>query len=271
MIRLTQGSYFGSHGDVNAFRGLRVTRTNYTPHAIVPPHCHERAYLCLVTAGGFRERSSGGQADFGAGTVVWHAPGSAHQDRFAASGGACTNVELGDEWLARLDDEGLRLRDWTHARGGAIAWFAARIDREVVRGDDLSGLAVESLICALFAELARTSPAPTVSPPWLDRVTARLVAEFRAPPSVTQLARDVGVHRGHLARTFSRHLGCSISDFIRRARIDWACEQIRRRGCPPLSLLALEAGFADQAHFTRAFKRVTGHPPAAYRRSATPS
>ncbi|MGH7699154.1 MAG: helix-turn-helix domain-containing protein [Gemmatimonadales bacterium] len=34
-----------------------------------------------------------------------------------------------------------------------------------------------------------------------------------------------------------------------------------------ISAIAAEAGFADQAHLTRSFKRVTGSTPAAYRRS----
>jgi AraC-like DNA-binding protein len=35
----------------------------------------------------------------------------------------------------------------------------------------------------------------------------------------------------------------------------------------PLAALALEAGFADQSHFTRSFRRRTGLPPGKYRRA----
>jgi AraC family transcriptional regulator len=46
--------------------------------------------------------------------------------------------------------------------------------------------------------------------------------------------------------------------------VEWAAEQLRARG-HGLAELSLSAGFGDQAHFTRAFKRVTGVTPGAYR------
>lgn len=53
--------------------------------------------------------------------------------------------------------------------------------------------------------------------------------------------------------------------FRRKLRLDWAEEQLGRTD-KPLADLSLEAGFADQSHFTRQFRARTGFTPGSYRR-----
>jgi len=50
---------------------------------------------------------------------------------------------------------------------------------------------------------------------------------------------------------------------VRELRIDFAREQLA--GHAPLSDIAAAAGFYDQSHFSRCFKRHVGVTPAAYR------
>jgi AraC family transcriptional regulator len=72
----------------------------------------------------------------------------------------------------------------------------------------------------------------------------------------------------HLARLFRQRFGYSMGEFVRRQRIAWACGQLARSDAP-IAAIALTAGFADQAHFTRTFRRVTGCTPSWYRRRVT--
>ena len=51
---------------------------------------------------------------------------------------------------------------------------------------------------------------------------------------------------------------------MRRLRLDWAAAQLADSDVT-LAQLAAEAGFVDQSHFTRAFKRHTGLTPGRYR------
>jgi AraC family transcriptional regulator len=76
------------------------------------------------------------------------------------------------------------------------------------------------------------------------------------------------VHPGYLASAFRRHFGCTIGEFVRRQRIALACRALTD-GDAPLADVAIEAGFADQSHFTRTFKRQLGMTPAAYRKTTT--
>jgi AraC-like DNA-binding protein len=54
---------------------------------------------------------------------------------------------------------------------------------------------------------------------------------------------------------------------VRRLRIGEARRRLET-GREPLVDIALDVGFADQAQFTRAFRRVTGATPRAYRQAA---
>jgi AraC family transcriptional regulator len=87
---------------------------------------------------------------------------------------------------------------------------------------------------------------------------------FRETPSVTEIAASVGVHPSHLARSFRAYYRESLGECVRRLRLEWAASRLVRADVP-LATLANEAGFVDQSHFTRAFKRRFGLTPARYR------
>ena len=79
-----------------------------------------------------------------------------------------------------------------------------------------------------------------------------------------ELEKVTGLSRYELARQFKLKFGTSPYRYLLLRRLDFTRKQI----APDRSLadLALEAGFADQAHFTRMFKSAFGLTPSAYAR-----
>src|SRR5206468_7258590 len=126
--------------------------------------------------------------------------------------------------------------DW-----GASA-LAHRIRRELARPDALSGLALEGLALELCAVVGRArAPEPAT---WVDDAVEFLRQRFRDPPTAQELAAQLGVHPGHLARCFRARTGESIGSYVRGVRLEWAADRLIRTNVP-LARVACEAGFAD--------------------------
>jgi AraC-like DNA-binding protein len=80
------------------------------------------------------------------------------------------------------------------------------------------------------------------------------------------LAAVAGCSRFTAYRAFKQAYGLSPSDYQRQLRVR-AARRLLSAGLPP-SHVAAEAGFADQAHLTRWFRRYYGVTPGAYRLAA---
>jgi AraC family transcriptional regulator len=115
--------------------------------------------------------------------------------------------------------------------------------------------------------LARLDAGKTRRPPtWLLRAQELVHSQFTRVIRTAEVAGAVGVHPAHLAREFRAHFKLSMGSYVRLLRLDWAARELVRSETP-LAAVALAAGFADQSHFTRFFKRHTGLTPQAYRRT----
>jgi AraC-like DNA-binding protein len=78
----------------------------------------------------------------------------------------------------------------------------------------------------------------------------------------SELEAVTGLTRYDLARQFRLICGTSPYRYLLMRRLDTAREQLARHG--PLVEVAYDAGFADQAHFTRTFRAAFGLTPARY-------
>jgi AraC family transcriptional regulator len=106
---------------------------------------------------------------------------------------------------------------------------------------------------------------PDTAPDWLRRATKLVHERFRERLFVPELAEAVAVRPAHFTVVFREVHGLSIGRYIRRLRVRWAAEQLVATDTP-VAAVAIEAGFADQAHLTRCFRTETGTTPAAFRR-----
>lgn len=103
-------------------------------------------------------------------------------------------------------------------------------------------------------------------PQWLERVRNILEQRFAEPFKLSEIAAEAGVHPVHLAREFRKHYGSSVGEYLRRVRIEYACRELLGSNAA-VTNIAFAAGFADQSHFSRTFKRLCGTTPGKYRAS----
>jgi AraC-like DNA-binding protein len=134
----------------------------------------------------------------------------------------------------------------------------------------LESLAVDSLVLDLAEGLmagersgGRLVAAQRVDVPVIERARQFLDAERTRVVHSTELESITGLTRYDLARQFKRMLGTSPYRYLIMRRLEFARQLMHRER--PLAEVACEAGFADQAHFTRVFKAAFGLTPARYR------
>lgn len=88
--------------------------------------------------------------------------------------------------------------------------------------------------------------------------------------SITSLHAHSGVSRKQLTTRFTTAMGMSPKRFANLRRFVWTVSQLRERTQVDWSRLALEAGYADQSHMVRDFKRVADASPTAFLRQRSP-
>jgi AraC family transcriptional regulator len=175
-------------------------------------------------------------------------------------------MEIDHRWLERAREYSAVLDQPVDLSGGASIGLATRLFDEFKHLDGLSPLAMEGLLLELMAETSRRSlGAMDRRPPhWLTQVDELLQARFADNLALAELAEAVGVHTVHLARVFRKFHGCTIGDYVRQLRIEFASRELVTTDLP-LAEIAAAAGFADQSHFSRTFKQHTRLLPTEFR------
>jgi len=139
---------------------------------------------------------------------------------------------------------------------------AFRAPMEPLAADSLVAELAEGLLAAERGREA-SGQAPRVDAAAVERARRFLDAERTRIVHSAELESVTGLSRYELARQFRVMLGTSPYRYLLMRRLDYARELIHESR--PLVEVACDAGFADQAHFTRAFKSAFGLTPARYR------
>ena len=255
-------------GETDSFR---VIEAWFPPDAVLDAHTHDRPIFALMLRGGFRTHISSRSLECDAG-YAWTEPiAETHANYVGALGAHVLVIQPDpshDELLEPLWDllDGIRL-----LRHPALHCAAPSILSALHTPDAASTLAVETRVCEILsraAGLEHRERTPSRQVAWLRRVKELLHDEWRAAPTLSEIARVAGVHPCHLAHIFREQMGESISSYVQRLRVTWALAELTATDAP-VSQIALSAGFCDQSHFTRRCVRFTGVTPAAYRALVT--
>lgn len=254
--------------------GLRLVVTDYAPGERMDAHWHDVVTLGMVLRGTVEEGVGGREHQATAGGFVVKPAGTVHANRFGPEGARMASIGLRPGYRPWEHGRVRGLERWRWEDGGPAPRALWRLLR-AARGEP--GLASRLLadgfwemMDALEDDGAAPGP-PAVAPAWLRRVRDRLHDEREAVPRVRHLAEAAGVHPVYLARAFRRAYGVPVTEYARRLRVRTAADRIASTALP-LARVALEAGYADQAHLTRELRRETGLTPGALRRvAATPA
>lgn len=264
---LEAGDYFGTSFQQYSGDGIAISETHFAPDLIIPEHEHLHPFFCFVLGGrGTRSWASRSGQEAPMALTLFPA-GIAHANRWYGGDGAALHLEFSSQWLQRLGGRTRVLERPDDFSGGTPVSFMRRLVAELQERDSATPLAVEGWVLELLASCERTSAHTTGAGrrrAWLDRAEALLRERFSETLTLDAIAADCHVSADYLAREFRKRFGRTVGEYVRELRLGYAREQLSA-GRKSLAEIAVAAGFSDQSHFTRVFRRETGQTPGAYR------
>lgn len=242
-----------------------VFHAHFTEYAY-PMHVHDAWTLLIVDDGAVRydlDRHEHGTPHDTVSLLPPHVP---HNGSPATPGGFRKRVvyldssRLGEELIGAAVD-GPDLRDPVLRRG------VGRLHSALVRpGDELEAESRLTLVGERLRDHLRhrTEPRRVRRDPVLARRLRELLdARLVEGVSLEEAARLLHAHPAHLVRAFSGAYGIAPHQYLMSRRVGRA-RRLLLDGLPPGEVASV-AGFYDQAHLTRHFKKLVGVTPGRYR------
>ncbi len=244
---------------------FHLAHRTYTGAFTQGKHEHADASIDLVLEGGGVGTYGSREVCSFPGRVEFFRHGVRHDFRASASGIRSMHLSIPgsivDEY-GNLRDVCVEELEHSDAMRLALALY-----REMTSARDASSqLSIESTAHELLGEVARISSSPRGRAGFVGPVRDALHSVLDRPLGLTELAAELGINRGHLARTFKSRIGVSVGGYHRRVRLQAAASRVLGSS-EPIARIATETGFADQAHLTRAMRDALGITPAALRRT----
>jgi AraC-like DNA-binding protein len=215
-------------------------RMRHGPRETLPRHLHEHAFAAVVLSGGYVEAGDTGRHRMEAGDVLLHRAWEGHLDRFGGRGAEVLVLEIADTDTGRLTGR-------------------------VADPDALARLAERDPADAARLMLADLQPRPEDEADWPDLLARALHDDPGLCLGAWAAAR--GLHLGSVSRGFRQVFGMTPVGYRLVQRTRRAIAAVRT-SAEPLSLIAQDCGFADQAHMSRAIRKLAQVTPAALRRAA---
>ena len=235
-----------------------------------PRHSHDQFGVGVIASGGQRSWSGVGTVRASAGDVIMVNPGEMHDG--APLDGAVR------EWriiyldravvVSEADEEFAGPAEIVRpvARDPLLAWRVTELFNSLIAGHSDPLEREENLLRSMICLFRRHGIAKFLSRGTSPSVTRAVRAIDSAPErhmSLADMAALSGVSRFQLLRGFSREVGITPHAYIIQRRVILA-QRFLADGESPAQA-AIQAGFSDQSHMTRAFVRQVGVTPGCYR------
>jgi len=248
--------------------GLRLSELVYPPNFKTPKHSHEVHHISIRLRGNSIQTYGNKSITRLPSSTEFYCPGDIYSNHYLVPEVRSLNIDFlpGYNISSFRNWFGTANRSFV-VNDPALRCLFPKLYSEFRQPDELSALAIEGLVMALVAWLLRGNVGnPVGKPPlWLQQAEDLIRGRYAEHLTLADISGAVGIHPIYLARQFRRFHKCSIGEYVRQLRIEFAMEQISKTNRPS-SDLALAAGFSDQSHFSRTFRKLTGFTPSQFQK-----
>lgn len=262
MQELLKGTYSGNILNIAAEDGLVCCHTSYNSSNFNNKrHYHQNAHISFVIEGACAEKRSSDYERL-PGHVTFYQAGEPHQVTGVASLSRHVNIEIESTFFERFSITEQQLESAVKQMPD-IKFIMIKMYKELLYNDQFSSLSLQSLLLNIVTSKERLSGTGTI-PSWAVFVKDYLQANWNEPITLSQLAVLSGVHPITISKYFSRYFGCNLGAYRRKLKIEHSLSMIKSSDIS-LTDTAFKCGFADQSHFIRTFKEMTGLIPTFYK------
>ncbi len=243
-----------------------VSETTYPPGLSLSKHRHSTSCLHCVLAGEYDEETIGHRVSVRRGQSLFKPSGLLHWNRIGDLGSRALRIEFRPKTSEVFDVSCPTSR--VPSDNPMIYELARRILFEIRGSDPVAPMAVEGLCLEVLSLLVRDSLRAGSKGPnnRVSECAEFIRAKFCESFTLSDVSELLGVNRTQLARDFRRVYNCTMGDYLRQVRVGHVMEQLEATD-RALAEIAQTAGFSDQSHCTRTFKRLVGVTPAVWRAS----
>jgi len=252
----------------SAVRGIEAMTLVSNHH--FPRHSHDQFGIGIIASGGHRSWSGVGSVTAVVGDVIMVNPGEMHDGSPLTEGARAWRMIYFDPAVLakQVEDEFSGAIEIVRpvARDRALARHFRRLFVCLTSAHAEPLAMDERLLDSLMGMLrrhGRIRPATSNSSSCVAKAIRRLDSAADEPVSLADLAALSGVSRFQLLRSFAREVGITPHAYLIQRRVRVA-RRLLASGQTPAQA-AVQAGFADQSHMTRAFLRLVGVTPGRYR------
>ena len=260
MINLRNGQYLGSNKQSYDAGGIILTVTEYHNKVFEGWHAHENIHISLIIKGGNREERKQRNTAALPGTLLFYHQDEPHRNLHTSHPSKNINLEISREFMQQYELGENEIEKM--ARHPDAGFSLLKMYREVGEADHFSATSIQMLLLGL---IAGTKKLPQKQPLWLKTITDFLQDNWQQHPGLNELARLSGVNPITVSKHFSKYMGCTLGEYMRKLKIQHALRLIPA-GTLSLTQVAYHCGFADQSHFTRNFRQLTHFLPKAYQK-----
>ncbi|MBX7174005.1 MAG: AraC family transcriptional regulator [Pyrinomonadaceae bacterium] len=224
-------------------------------------HYHDEPHLTMLVNGGVLDKRKSLEKDRLSGELMFFHSGEPHQTINKVFPTKYISLTFEPDFFQRNSITEAKLRIALEKNLNSN-FTILKIYKELAINDEFTNCSSEMLLFNLIDEKYEVK---TKRPNWINKVHQLLNDNWNKELALNDLAFAANVHPKTISRYFPKYFACSLGEYRRQLKVAKSLSLIKSSKFS-LTEIAHECNFADQSHFIRDFKRMTGFLPKQFKK-----
>ncbi len=264
LLSLDRGNYLGKVVDICYADGIIVGTTTYSKEAFTSQmHYHDNLHISFVLQGGSIEKRIGSEYERLPNNIMFYRAGEIHQNIQKVFPSKNINLEIEKDFLKKYEiSEDAINRAITCNPDGKFLML--KLYKELSESDIFSVTSINMLFLDLIIKFEKINHKREF-PAWLKIIYELLNDQWNEKLTLSDLAKAANINPITISKHFHKYFSCTLGEYMRKLKIEKSMSMINDSK-HSLTEIAYACNFADQSHFTRTFKQLTGFLPKQYKK-----